>query len=147
MNARAALILLLLASLALLPGCLRRKIRITSDPPGAVVHLNDRQIGITPAEAEFTFYGVYDVRLSRPGHEPITTSRTAHAPPWEWPGIDAVFEAIPVVIEHTVDWHFDLDSLPEPGTPGARALEDNTLERARDLRAQINSSGGEKANE
>lgn len=119
-----------------LPGCLRRKIRITSDPPGAVAYLNDRQIGVTPAEAEFTFYGVYDVRLDRPGYEPISVGKTAHAPIWEWPIIDIVFEALPVRIEHTVKWHFELEKLPEPGTPEARQLEQDTLERARELENQ-----------
>jgi hypothetical protein len=132
---RKLLLRLMLGSIALpLAGCLRRKIRVTSDPPGAVVYLNDRQIGVTPAEAEFTFYGVYDVRLDRPGYEPISVGKTAHAPVWEWPIIDIVFEMIPAKFEHTVEWHFDLEQLPDPGTPEARALERQTLERASELK-------------
>ena len=39
-RARAACLLLAVAALAL-PGCVDRKIRVTSEPPGARVWLND----------------------------------------------------------------------------------------------------------
>ncbi|MFB3120043.1 MAG: PEGA domain-containing protein [Stenotrophomonas maltophilia] len=40
---------------------------ITSEPPGALVWLNDREIGRTPVDVDFEFYGRYDVRLHLPG--------------------------------------------------------------------------------
>lgn len=44
-------------------GCVERTITITSEPSGALVHLNDEEVGRTPLTVPFTFYGVYDVRL------------------------------------------------------------------------------------
>ena len=60
-------------------GCGRqeRVIEITSEPAGAVVWLNDRELGRTPVQTEFLFFGVYDVRLALEGYEPVVTSREA----------------------------------------------------------------------
>jgi len=54
-----------------LVGCVERTITITSEPSGALVHLNDEEIGRTPVTVPFRFYGVYDVRLT---HEPVWTA-------------------------------------------------------------------------
>lgn len=61
----AILTLLLLPTL--LTGCLERTITITSQPTGALVHLNDREVGRTPVVVPFTFYGTYTVRLEHDG--------------------------------------------------------------------------------
>ncbi len=58
-------------------GCAERRIRITSDPPGAIVHVNDVEVGVTPVDVIYTWNGVYDVRLTKPGYEPIVTSARA----------------------------------------------------------------------
>lgn len=53
-----------------LAGCVERTISITSDPSGALVFLNDEEIGRTPCEASFLHYGTYDVRIVKDGYEP-----------------------------------------------------------------------------
>ena len=50
-------------------GCVRRVVQITSDPDGAVVWMNDREVGSTPCEVEILHYGKYDVRVEKPGWE------------------------------------------------------------------------------
>lgn len=45
-------------------GCVQRTITITSNPTGALVHLNDEEVGRTPLTVPFTFYGTYDVRVA-----------------------------------------------------------------------------------
>jgi hypothetical protein len=62
-----ATICLLLIALVCLGGCIRRSITITSQPAGALVWLNDEEIGRTPVTVPFTYYGVYDVRLEHEG--------------------------------------------------------------------------------
>lgn len=57
-----------LAALFVLAGCIERTITVTSKPAGALVYLNDEEIGRTPVTVPFTFYGVYDVRLE---HESV----------------------------------------------------------------------------
>lgn len=112
-----------------LTGCLHRRIFVTSDPPGATVYLNDVEVGRTPVEVDFTYFGVYDVRLRKPGYEPITTSEKASAPVYEWPGIDLLAEAIPADITTEIRWSYTL-------TPIDNDI-DGVLERARELRDDL----------
>jgi len=60
------LVVLLMGPLAMV-GCIERTITITSDPSGALVHLNDEEVGRTPVVVPFTFYGTYTVRLEHDG--------------------------------------------------------------------------------
>ena len=122
----AALSLLALTAL-LLQGCVSRSILITSDPPGAAVWLNDVPLGPTPVESEFKFYGTYDVRMRLDGYEPIVTSRDAVAPLYEYPGFDLV--AAPFPIHKRIEWHFQLERLPE--LTDRAAAEKALIERAR----------------
>src|SRR3982750_4047234 len=46
-----------------LTGCVERKLTIGSDPPGAILLLNDVEVGRTPVTVPFTTYGDYDIRL------------------------------------------------------------------------------------
>ncbi len=88
-------------------GCVRRTIAITSTPADAMVYVNDREVGRTPCEVSFLFYGEYDVRLKHDGYESIVGSGTASAPIWDFIGADLVAEVAPVELESRVDWHFD----------------------------------------
>jgi hypothetical protein len=121
-----------------LPACVQRKIRVTSTPPGARVLLNDQEIGITPVETRFTFYGGYDIQLIKPGYEHIHELRQAKAPLYEYPVIDLAATAVPADISHTIDWHFDLTPVPEASDP--EAAREALLDRAADLREQARTS-------
>jgi len=112
-------------------GTNRRTLVITSDPPGALVHVNDVQLGETPLEADFTWFGVYDVRLSKPGYEPLVTTADAKGNLHDVPPFDFVSEMVPGTRETTVRWHFTL--LP------ADADTEALLRRARGAREAMNS--------
>ncbi len=99
-------------------GCADRRITIDSTPPGAVVYLNDEEVGLTPCETNFTYFGVYDVRLHKEGYEPLVTRVKADAPPHEWPGLDLAAMAVPGVKRTSLRWHFDL----APATTDPAAL-------------------------
>ena len=122
-----------LALLAALTGCVDRKIRITSEPSGARVWLNDTEIGTTPAEADFRFYGRYDVRLELDGYEPLWTDREAKAPVWQYPGLDLAADVIPARFDDVVEWHFELEPTPE-STGDPDAVRAGLIERAEALR-------------
>ncbi|MDP6600681.1 MAG: PEGA domain-containing protein [Phycisphaerales bacterium] len=118
----------ILVMLMPLMGCVKRSILVTSEPPGALVWLNDREIGRTPVEVDFTYYGEYDIRLEHPDHEPIMTSRWAISPAWDWPLVDLAAEAMPVDLHSQQAWHFELVPLDN---------DTNTLLlRARELRTE-----------
>jgi hypothetical protein len=139
----AAAALMLLCPLALVTGCIKRTISITSEPPGALVWLNDVQVGRTPCSADFTFFGTYDVRLDLEGYEPIITSREAEPPIYEYPGFDLVAEAVPLNIATFIDWHFELEPVAE-ATLERREAEAQLLERARQMQAEEAGKNGDK---
>lgn len=126
---RATLILVLLAAL---PACVERRIRVTSEPPGALVWVNDREIGRTPVETRFKYHGLYDVRLEMEGYEPLITSARASAPWYEYPGPDLLAEVAPFTVRNTQEWHFELDPVPASGPGSEREL----IERADELRRE-----------
>ena len=121
---------MLVAALSASSGCVRRTLRISSTPPGALVWVNHREVGRTPLEIDFTYYGHYDVQLTREGSEPIITTADANPPAWDVIGLDLVFDVIPFEAQSVVDWHFDM----EPRDGDLDALVD----RARALRAETN---------
>ncbi|MEO2020846.1 MAG: PEGA domain-containing protein [Pirellulaceae bacterium] len=70
----------------------RRRLTIISNPPGAVVFVDDREIGVTPVSTSFTYYGTRKIQLVMEGFETLTVKRT-FSPPWyQWPVIDFISE-------------------------------------------------------
>lgn len=63
----SACVTLLLAIAALLTGCVERLITVHSTPAGALVYLNDEEVGRTPVSVPFKYYGTYDVRIEHEG--------------------------------------------------------------------------------
>lgn len=118
-------------------GCVKRTIHITSDPPGALVHLNDEEVGRTPCDVSFLHYGTYDVRLTKEGYEPYLGPAEADPPLYDLPGPDFFAEVAPVRFESDVHWHFQL--LPVRDDPAAM------IDRARQLRARLPQPVGEDA--
>lgn len=112
-------------------GCVDRTIRITSDPTGAIVWLNEREVGRTPVEVGFVHYGDYAVRLEREGCEPLVTHARATPPVWDLPGPDLVAELLPMRVRSRIDWNFVLQ-------PEQREREP-LIERARALRQDVES--------
>lgn len=113
-------------------GCVRRTISVTTTPPGAIVLLNDREVGRTPCDVDFVHYGVYDLRLRLEGYEPVVGSGRADAPMWDFIGADFFAELVPAQLESRVEWHFDL----EPSTRDAGSLRD----RATMMRVQADEA-------
>lgn len=89
-------------------GCVRREIEVTSTPPGALLTLNGREVGRTPARIRFTFDGTYDVRLRLAGYESVQGKGTTDMPVWDFVGADLVAEMVPADIHRLERWHFDL---------------------------------------
>ncbi len=116
-------------------GCVRRTIAITSTPSDALVFVNDREVGRTPCEVDFLFYGEYDVRLKHEGYESIVGSGTASAPVWDFIGADLIVEVVPLDLESRVDWHFDF--IPANNDPV------DLLARARQMQVAARSESEE----
>jgi hypothetical protein len=131
----------LLAVSTLLPACVQRKIRVTSTPPGARVLINDQEVGVTPVDTRFKFYGGYDVQLIKSGYEHVHELRQAKAPLYEYPVVDLAATAIPADLENTIVWHFDLTPVPETTDP--ETAREDLLNRAESMREQTRTLGTE----
>ena len=121
-------------------GCqgVQRSLEITSQPSGALVHVNDVEVGRTPVSVPFTHYGTYDVRVAAEGYRPLWTQAEAKVPLWDLPGPDLVAEAVGG--ESTVQWHFDLEPMPEQ-------TERTLVSHARQMRALLRQEAEAPASE
>lgn len=89
--------------LGLLCGCVERTLTIRSNPPGALVAMNDQEIGRTPLSRRFIWYGYYDVQVRKEGFQTRNTTTSVVAPWWQWVPFDFVAELLPL---HLEDRHF-----------------------------------------
>lgn len=85
-----------LVALALLslPGCVERRMKITTKPEGATVVVNDEEVGVSPVNFSFTWYGDYDIIIRKPGYQTLKTHYRIEAPWYQKPGIDFVTECL-----------------------------------------------------
>ncbi len=111
-------------------GCVERTITVRTDPPGALVSVNDVEKGRTPVTFPFTWYGQYRVLVEHPQYETLETSQGVSAPIYQWPVIDFVCEVLlPFKFHDHHDWSFTL----EPRKP---VSTEQLIDRAQDLRSQ-----------
>jgi len=122
----------LLILLALLPlGCVQRQMTVLTDPPGAVVYLNDREMGRTPFSRQFLWYGNYDVVIRKDGYQTLKTTAEITAPFWQFVPLDAVTDFLPLKDEETI--RFSL----KPAVPVDPKL---LLQRGEQMQADLESS-------
>ncbi|MFM8378063.1 MAG: PEGA domain-containing protein [Planctomycetia bacterium] len=83
----------LLAALAA-AGCVQRRMTIRSNPPGALVYVDDYQIGTTPVSTDFVYYGTRKIRLVKDGYETLTVRQPFPLPWYQVFPLDFVTENI-----------------------------------------------------
>ena len=102
-----------LVTVTSLSGCVERKLTINTEPQGAMVVLNDEEIGNSPVTVSFEWYGDYNVRVSKEGFETLKTHRKLKGPWYDGFPFDLLTLLNP---ERTVDeyeWTFELESQKE----------------------------------
>lgn len=109
-------------------GCVQRRLTIRSDPPGALVYVDDYQIGTTPCSTSFLYYGKRKIRLVKDGYETLTVDHRFWPPLYEVPPLDFVSENI-VPWELRDEQAVNFKLVPQQLTP-----TDQLLERAENLR-------------
>ena len=111
-------------------GCngVRRRLTITSEPSGAIVYLNNKEIGRTPISQNFTYSGTYKIRCYKDGYETKETYYKAGTPWYLYPGIDFFSENFtPGELRDEQRCHIEL-------TPKREIPEDELYEKASQLR-------------
>ena len=108
---------------------------INSDPPGALVYLNDQEVGRTPLKRDFMWYGDYDVQVRKEGYETLKTHKRVFAPWYEWVPIDLVAEIMPFTATDNHDLFFTLKpQAEEAAAPGP------LVQRAEELKDRLEFS-------
>lgn len=89
-------------------GCIERTIHVTSEPPGAMVWVNDVEVGRTPVDVEYEWEGAYDVRLMLEGYEGVWEKRIVKGEAHDLPGLDLLATVAPARFRSEARWHFEL---------------------------------------
>lgn len=116
-------------------GCVQRRMTIRSNPPGALVYVDNYQIGTTPVSTRYIYYGTREIRLVKDGYETLTVKRKFRAPWYEFFPLDFFSEnVVPMEIRDQRDLTFQL-------TPQMVVPTDQLLDRAQRLRGGSLSTG------
>lgn len=111
-------------------GCVERLLVVRSEPSGALVELDEQEVGRTPLQREFLWYGTYDVTVSKQGYEAIKTTAKLRTPWFEIIPIDLFAQIAPFRIRVLRKLNYFLKPYPPPTTRGSARL----MERAEQLR-------------
>ncbi|MEE9296645.1 MAG: PEGA domain-containing protein [Phycisphaerae bacterium] len=126
MNGRGIVVLaVMLPAIFPVTGCVRRTLKIETEPQGAMVYLNDEEVGPTPVSRDFTWYGDYDVIIRKDGFETLQTNIVVLPPWYQIPPVDFVADVLWPATIHDVHQHsFTLDprAAPEHDEVVAKAL-------------------------
>lgn len=112
--------------LVLLAGCVERTISINTTPEGAMVYLNDTEVGRTPVSKNFTWYGNYDVVIRKEGYKTLQTSAPIREPWYQVPPLDFFSECLfPATLRdnHYLEFELVPQERPEPNELLKRAQE------------------------
>jgi len=115
----------------LLAGCVERQLTINTVPQGALVALNDEEIGQSPVTVSFNWYGDYNVRISKPGFETLKTHRELESPWYDAFPFDFFAQILnPDRIVDSYEWTFEL-------APQKLPSREELLENADKLQKQL----------
>jgi hypothetical protein len=75
-------------------GCVQRRMVVRSNPPGALVYVDDypEPIGVTPCATNFTYYGTRRIRLVKDNYETLTVMQPIPAPWYQYTPFDFITE-------------------------------------------------------
>jgi hypothetical protein len=105
-------------------GCVERQMTIRSDPPGALVSVDNNDIGITPVTTPYIYYGQRQIRLVKDGYDTLTVLQPIPPPWYEYYGLDFISEnLVPGKIrdERVFDYRLQPQSLTPPDQLRGRA--------------------------
>lgn len=97
-------------------GCVQRRMTVRSNPPGALVYVDDYELGTTPVSRDFVYYGTRKIRLVKDGYETLTVRQPFPLPWYQFFPLD-------FVTENLVPWEIrdervvELAMVPASSTP------------------------------
>lgn len=120
-------------------GCVERRMTVRTNPPGAMLYVDDYPIGETPISTNFTYYGDRKIRLVKDGYETLTLLQPISAPWYQFFPLDFVSETlVPGEIRDQRTLDFQLK-------PQVIVPTEQLLARAEELRRGVHASTGTAA--
>ena len=114
-----------------LAGCVERQLTIKTEPQGALVTLNDEEIGTSPVTVSFNWYGDYNVRISKEGFQTLKTHRKLKGPWYDKFPFDLFAQLIiPKRIVDSYEWTFTL-------APKQYPTREELIQDAEELKKQL----------
>ena len=112
-------------------GCVERELTINTRPQGAIVALNDEEIGESPVTVNFNWYGDYCIKISKEGYETVNTHRELKGPWYDHFPFDFFAQIVnPNRIIDSYEWTFEL-------SPGKQISRDELIQNANELKNQL----------
>lgn len=93
-NVRLSILITLGLLMATQVGCVQRRLTVRSNPPGAVVYIDDVEIGTTPTSIPFTYYGTRTIRLEKDRYQTVEVQQKISPPWYQIPPLDFVSEVL-----------------------------------------------------
>ena len=120
---------------------------VRSNPPGAVVFVDERRVGVTPVSTSFTYYGTRDVRVMKDGYETVTQEHKVSTPWCQYPVVDFFAENLwPFEVRDERILDFELP--PQKSVPPTQVIQNAEQLRGEAQRGlmtpQVQSSGVQK---
>jgi hypothetical protein len=131
---RRAACVLLAAAAALFTGCVERRFRVETNPPGAYVTVNNKPIGQSPVDVPFIYYGYYDILIQKEGFQTKHIQEHVEAPLYAYPPFDLIVENfLPINIQDIRTYTYCLDPAIQPNLDQLRAEGEEYRQRAAGL--------------
>ncbi|MCL2306121.1 MAG: PEGA domain-containing protein, partial [Planctomycetaceae bacterium] len=132
---RLTILLLVFAEITVVSGCVRRRLTVRTNPPGAVAYLDNVELGKTPISRNFDYYGNRELKLIKEGYEPHVETIRLRAPWYQWIGLDFFSE---VLIPGTIT---DEHEYPITLKPQQIVSPDDLIAEGERMKAMAHSSG------
>ncbi len=130
MIARLSNVTILLVIIVSSVGCVRRRLTVRTDQPGATISVDNQVIGTSEAATRFTYYGTREIRAEKAGFRTETLRHKINPPWYQYPIVDFFAETLwpgEIRDERIVDIQM---------VPKQMADQDEVLQRADSLRMQ-----------
>lgn len=112
-------------------GCVERQLTINTQPQGALVTLNDEEIGTSPVTVSFSWYGDYNVAIRKAGFETLKTHRKLKGPWYDKFPFDFFAQILsPRRIVDSYEWTFTLEPKQQP-------TREELIQNAEELRKKL----------
>ncbi|MBI2093919.1 MAG: PEGA domain-containing protein [Candidatus Omnitrophica bacterium] len=104
-------------------GCVYRSLTIRTEPPGAMVYVNDQLKGESPVKYDFLWYGWHRVMVRKEGFERVEDRKLLRSPAYLWIPLDLIMELVPFPIRDNRSWSYTLTPVAPVTMPTPPVLE------------------------